>query len=222
MGLETTPLPLPPPSATFKTKIPDINLTKGNLNTMEIDDEYGMEDLAAEIAAISWDSEDECEFQGFCRSAHAARNIEEEGKEGEKKDSPLYRMEVLTSDVDTLMSSPPKSLDTFLPSEDEDDHEDDHEDTPITRKITGCWPVCILSLQLITMAFLLTLDYKFLFFYFIFILPFVPQANTMKQVSNSGKIQWTKNSIPVQKSQAQYLHCLSPTHPLSAITSILK
>lgn len=136
MGLETTPLPLPPPSATFKTKIPDINLTKGNLNTMEIDDEHGMEDFAAEIAAISWDSEDECEFQGFCRSAHAARNIEEEGKEGEKEDSPLYRMEVLTSDVDTLMSSPPKSLDTFLPSEDEDDHEDDHEDTPITRKIT--------------------------------------------------------------------------------------
>ena len=91
MGLETTPLPLPPPSATFKTKIPDINLTKGNLNTMEIDDEHGMEDFAAEIAAISWDSEDECEFQGFCRSAHAARNIEEEGKEGEKKRQPIVQ-----------------------------------------------------------------------------------------------------------------------------------
>ena len=127
MGSETTPLPLPPPSAAFKVKIPDINLTEGNLNAMEIDDEYGVEDFAAEIAAMSPDLEDECEFCGFCRSAHASRNIEE--SEGEEEDGPLYRMDVLTSEVDTLMSSPSKALDYILPSE------DDHEDTPITRKV---------------------------------------------------------------------------------------
>ena len=77
MGFETTLLPLPPPSAAFKAKIPDINITEGNLNAMEIDDEYSVEDFAAEIAAMSPDSEDECEFHGFCRSTHAARDIEE-------------------------------------------------------------------------------------------------------------------------------------------------
>ena len=44
-------------------------------------------------------------------------------------DCPLYRMDVLTLEADTLMSSPSKALDDFLPSE------DDHEDTPITRKV---------------------------------------------------------------------------------------
>ena len=67
MGFETTPLPLPPPSATFKAKIPDINPTEGNLNAMDIDDEYSVEDFAAEIAAMSLDSEDECKFCGLCR-----------------------------------------------------------------------------------------------------------------------------------------------------------
>ena len=129
MGFETTPLPLPPPSATFKAKIPDINLTEGNLNTMEIDDEYGVEDFAAEIAAMSLDSEDECEFCGFPRLTHAARNIEE-SEEGEEEEGPLYRMDALTSEVDALMSSSSKALDNFLPSE------DDHEDTPIARKVT--------------------------------------------------------------------------------------
>ena len=103
-----------------------------------------MEDFAAEIAAISdhdLDSEDECEFCGFCRLAHAARNIEKEGEEeeGEEEDGPLYRMEMLTSEADTLMSSPSKALDNFLPSkelsEDEDNHDDDHEDTLIARKV---------------------------------------------------------------------------------------
>ena len=142
MGFETTPLPLPPPSAAFKANVPDINLTKGNLDVMEIDDEYGVEDFAAEIAAISSGSEDECEFYGFCRSAHAAKNIEEEGKEGkesEEEDGPLYRMEALTSEADALMTFPSKSLDAFLlseePSEDLDNPEDDHKDTPITRKV---------------------------------------------------------------------------------------
>ena len=101
-----------------------------------------MEDFAAEIAAILLGLEDECEFCGFRQLAHAAKNTEEEGKEGkesEEADGPLYRMEVLTSEVDTLMTSPSKSLDAFLPSEepseDSDDHEDDHEDTLIARKV---------------------------------------------------------------------------------------
>ena len=128
MGFETTLLPLPPPSAAFKVKIPDINLTKGNLNAMEIDNEYSVEDFATEIAAMSPDLEDECEFCGFFRLTHAARNIEER-EEGEEEDGPLYRIDVLTSGVDALMSSPSKALDNFLPSE------DDHEDTPITRKV---------------------------------------------------------------------------------------
>ena len=95
---------------------------------MEIDDEYSVEDFATEIAAMSPDSEDECEFCGFRRSTHAARNIEE-SKEGEEEDGPLYRMDALTSEVDALMSSPSKALDYILPSE------DDHEDTPIARKV---------------------------------------------------------------------------------------
>ena len=69
---------------------------------------------------------------GFADQHMLPGTLRRREKRVEKEDSPLYRMEVLTSDVDTLMSSPSKSLDTFLPSEDEDDH----EDTPITRKIT--------------------------------------------------------------------------------------
>ena len=62
MGFETTLISPPPPSATFKAKIPMISLTKGN--TMEVDDEYGVKDFTAEMAAISdHDLEDECEFQ---------------------------------------------------------------------------------------------------------------------------------------------------------------
>ena len=84
MGFETTPLPLPPPSAAFKANVPDINLTKGNLDVMEIDDEYGVEDFAAEIAAISSGLEDECEFYGFCQSAHAAKNMRRRAKRAKK------------------------------------------------------------------------------------------------------------------------------------------
>ena len=105
---------------------------------MEIDNECGVEDFAAKIAAVSdhsLDSEDECEFCGFFGSVHAARNIEEEGKE---EDGPLYRIEVLTSGADALVSSPSKASDNLLlreePSEDED--ENDHDDTLLTRKVT--------------------------------------------------------------------------------------
>ena len=55
------------------------------------------------------------------------------GKEGEEENSPLYRMEALTSEADVLMSSPSKVADNFLPSE--GDCEDDHKDTPIGRKV---------------------------------------------------------------------------------------
>ena len=106
---------------------------------MGINNKYGVEDFAAEIAAISdhgSDSVDECEFCEFCKSVHAAMNIEEgevegevEGKEGKEEDGPLYRMEVLTSEADVLMSSPSKAMDNFLPSE------EDHEDNLIARKV---------------------------------------------------------------------------------------
>ena len=42
---------------------------------------------------------------------------------------------MLTSEADTLISSPSKAADNFLPSEGEDDHEDDHKDTPIAREV---------------------------------------------------------------------------------------
>ena len=131
MGFEATLIPSPP-GATFKGKIPEIKLTRGSM--MDIDNEYGVEDFAAKIAAISdhgSDSVDEREFHGFYRSAHTAMNIEEgkveskESKESEEENSPLYRMEVLTS----------KAANNFLPSEGEDNHEDDHKDTPIARKV---------------------------------------------------------------------------------------
>ena len=77
MGFEATPIP-PPPGATFKGKIPEIRLTGGS--AMDINNEYGVEDFAAEIAVISdhgSDLVDEREFCGFCRSVHTAMNIEE-------------------------------------------------------------------------------------------------------------------------------------------------
>ena len=88
MWFEATLIP-PPPGATFKGKIPEIRLTGGSM--MDIDNEYGVEDFSAEIAAISdhgSDSVDECEFHGFCRSAHTAMNIEE----GKDENGPLYKM----------------------------------------------------------------------------------------------------------------------------------
>ena len=134
MGFEATLIP-PPPGATFKRKIPEIRLTEGS--TVDIDDEYGVEDFVAKIAAISDhgpDLMDEYKFCGFCRSVHAAMNIEEgkvEGKEVKEENGLLYRMEVLISEADTLMSSPSKVSDNFLPSGDQYDH----EHTPIARKI---------------------------------------------------------------------------------------
>ena len=116
MGFEATPIP-PPPGATFKGKIPEIRLTGGSV--MDIDNEYGVEDFAAEIAVISdhgSDLVDKREFCGFCRSAHTAMNIEEgevEGEESEEENSPLYRMEALPSEADALMSSPSRQLTTF-------------------------------------------------------------------------------------------------------------
>ena len=65
MGFEGTPIP-PPPGATFKGKIPEIRLTRGSM--MDINNEYGVEDFAAEIAVISdhgSDSVDECESVDF-------------------------------------------------------------------------------------------------------------------------------------------------------------
>lgn len=82
MGFEATLIPLPP-GATFKGKIPEIKLTRGSL--MDIDNKYGVEDFAAEIAAISdhgSDSVDECEFHGFYRLVHTATNKEEGDVEG--------------------------------------------------------------------------------------------------------------------------------------------
>ena len=59
----------------------------------------------------------------------------EESKESQEENGPLYRMEVLTSEADALMSSPSKVANNFLPSEGEDNHENDHKDTPIARKV---------------------------------------------------------------------------------------
>ena len=138
MGFEATPIP-PPPGATFKGKISEIRLTRGS--TMDINNKYGVEDFAAKIAVISdhgSDLVDEHEFCGFCISVHTATNIEEgkvEGKEGKEENGSLYRMEALTSEADTLMSSPSKVADNFVPSEGEDDHEDNHKDTPIARTV---------------------------------------------------------------------------------------
>ena len=58
----------------------------------------------------------------------------EEGKE-EDDSGPLYRMDALTLEADTLMSSPSKAADNFLLSVSEGD-KDDLEETPIARKIT--------------------------------------------------------------------------------------
>ena len=83
---------------------------------MEIDDEYGVEDFAAKMAAISDHDnlEDEWEFPGLHRPACTARNINEEGEEEEEEeDGPLYNMEALTSEVHTMMSSPSKVSNNF-------------------------------------------------------------------------------------------------------------
>ena len=144
MGFKSTPVPPLPPGTTSRAKLPVVALTKDNV--MNLDDEYGVEDFPAEIAAISKDPDTDVdvrfEFHGFCRPVCTTRSEDEDGmgEEGEEDDDsgPLYRMEALTSEVDTLMSSPSKALDNFLPSMrkgDEDDLED-LEETPIARKIT--------------------------------------------------------------------------------------
>ena len=63
------------------------------------------------------------------------------GEEGEEEDDsgPLYRMEALMSETDTLMNSPSKASDNFLLSTSKSDEDDleDLEETPISRKITA-------------------------------------------------------------------------------------
>ena len=102
-----------------------IALTEGNV--MDVDDEYSVEGFVAEIATIDEDpdtTEDNgCVFPGFFQPAHTARSEEDGG--------PLYRMEVLTSEADALMSSPSKVSDNFLPSANKDD--EDLEETLITK-----------------------------------------------------------------------------------------
>ena len=106
---------------------------------MNFDDEYGVEDFAAEIAAISkdpnTDEDDGFEFHGFCRLVRTTRSEEEE----EDDSCPLYRMEALTSEADALMNSPSKASDNFLPSTSKGDEDDleDLEETQIARKITA-------------------------------------------------------------------------------------
>ena len=146
MGFESTPIPPLPPGTTSRAKLPAVALTEDN--AMNLDDEYGVEDFVAKIAAISedpnTDKDDRFEFCGFCRLVHTARSEEEEedgmGEEGKEDDDsgPLYRMEALTSEVDTLMNSP-AALDNFLLSASKGDEDDleDLEETPIARKITA-------------------------------------------------------------------------------------
>ena len=144
MGFESTPIPPLPPSTTSRAKLPAVALTKDN--AMNLDDEYGVEDFVAKIAAISedpgTDEDDGFEFHGFCRPVHTTRGEEEEdgmGEEEEEENSgPLYRMEALTLEADALMSSPSKASDNFLPSTSKGNEDDleDLEETPIARKIT--------------------------------------------------------------------------------------
>ena len=97
-------------------------MTKG-YDAMDIDNEYSVEDFATEIAALGdgEDDEDECVFPGYCRPMQTTWSKEEDG--------PLYRMEVLTSEVEALMSTPSKASKKFLLSE------DDTEETLIARRI---------------------------------------------------------------------------------------
>ena len=146
MGFESIPIPPLHPGTTSRAKLPAVAQTKDD--AMNIDDEYGVEDFAAEIAAISedpnTDEDDGFEFHGFRRPVHTARSEEEEdgtGEEGGEEDDsgPLYRMEGLTSEADTLMNSPSKASDNFLLSASKGDEDDleDLEETPIARKITA-------------------------------------------------------------------------------------
>ena len=145
MGFESTSIPLLPPGTTSRAKLPVVALTKDN--AMNLDNEYGVDDFAAEIAAIcedpDTDVDDRFEFHGFHRPVRITRSEEEEdgmGEEAEEEDDSgsLYRMEALTSEVDTLMSSPSKASDNFLlcMSEGDEDDLEDLEETPIARKIT--------------------------------------------------------------------------------------
>ena len=111
-------------------------------NAMDVDDEHIVEDFAAAMGKDPDTNEDDgFEFHGFFRPVHTARNEEGDGmgEEGKEEDDsgPLYRMEALTLAADTLMSSPSKASDNFLPSvsEGNKDNLDDLEETPISRKI---------------------------------------------------------------------------------------
>ena len=53
MGFESTPIPPLPPGTTSRAKLPVVALTKDNV--MNLDDEYGVEDFVAKIAAIGKD-----------------------------------------------------------------------------------------------------------------------------------------------------------------------
>ena len=145
MGFKSTPIPPLPPGTTSRANFPAVALTKDN--AMNLDDEYGVEDFVAEIAAVSedpnTDEDDRFEFHGFHRPMCTTRSKEEEdgmGEEGMEEDDsgPLYRMEALTSEADALMSSPSKALNNFLLSTSEGGEDDleDLEETPIARKIT--------------------------------------------------------------------------------------
>ena len=94
LGFEPTPIPTPPHGTTSMVMI------KG-YNAMDVDDEYGVEDFNAEIAALGDgkdNEEDRCVFPGYCSPVKTTWSKEEDG--------PLYRMEALTSEVEALMSSP--------------------------------------------------------------------------------------------------------------------
>ena len=81
MGFGSTTIPLPPPGTTSRAKLPAIALTKDNV--MDVDNEHGMEDFAAEIAAMSkdpdTDEDDGFKFHGFCRPVCTTRSEEEDG-----------------------------------------------------------------------------------------------------------------------------------------------
>ena len=140
MGFKSTPIPLLPPGTTSRAKLPAVALTKDN--AMNLDNEYGVDDFAAEIAAIcedpDTDVDDRFEFHGFHRPVCTTRGEEEEEDKEEDDSGPLYRMEALTLEADALMSSPSKASDNFLPSTSKGDEDglEDLEKTPIARKIT--------------------------------------------------------------------------------------
>ena len=68
MGFESTPIPPLPPGTTSRAKLPSVALTEDN--AMNLDDEYGVEDFATEIAAIGKDpNTDEDEDLSFVNFA---------------------------------------------------------------------------------------------------------------------------------------------------------